>query len=105
MLLHAFQPAGASVTVSATTTSAATTFSMANARSLRVAVKAGGDVVYVAWGLAATLPSNTITATTTDVAVLPGTTVVFAKGYADTVAVRADATTATVYLTVGSGGI
>lgn len=108
--VNPFTPVGATVTVSATTSSSdealpatAVGSSTTNAGTIGGAdvlrfYNAGTAIAFVRWGVGAQ------TAVTTDMPVAPGTIEVFSKAYeADTVAAITAAGTATVYVTAGRG--
>lgn len=98
-----FQPALPAVSVSATTTSAATSNGAWYQQPQVRIYNAGPDLIHVAWGRVALLPSGTMTATTTDLPVPAGAVEVFSKGAADLIAYRANSSTATVWFTFGGG--
>jgi hypothetical protein len=104
--MRAFEPSGPTVTVSATTTSAVVSATAAwrEAQQVLVSVAPGGDLVHVAWAVNTRQPTpGSLTATTADVPIFGGVQMVLSKGAADLFAIRANAGTATVYLTPGTG--
>ena len=107
---HPFTPGGPTITVSATTTSAAVTGlgPSVNQRGQMQIVNLGPDVVHVAYGIATQASGGAITALTSDFPVAPGATIVVGKGQADLISVRTNGgfglgNTATVLVTAGTG--
>lgn len=97
-----FAPTGATLTLSATTTSGTTSRTAivpsAQAQQLRLAAPAGGAVVFVKVG------NSAVTAAVTDMPLLPGTIEMFSIGPQDThIAAITAASTQSVYVTPGQG--
>lgn len=92
-----FSQGGSTVTLSGTTTSSNAAISAGLSNSI-VAIRNTGTVaVFIKFGT-----DNTVTAATTDTAILPGETAYLSKGQAHTyVATRTASSTATVYATPG----
>jgi hypothetical protein len=94
--MTAFRRAGATIAISATTTTAASAIT-AEATNVRV-TNMGSVATHVAFGNA------TLSATTADLVIGPNESTVLFKGNASYVAARTATGTATLYVTPGEGG-
>lgn len=90
-----FKPHDATTTVTPNNTSVSTTLG-GGPQQVRIASLAANPIAYIKIG------TGTVTASATDMPILPGSTIVITKGSNDKVAVFS-ATAATLYLTPGEG--